>query len=124
MRIAYLDLSSVSDPSAGYKRKMESVTVINELLNRGAKVIAHDPQTMENAKVIFGDSMEYADSEYKAVNNSDAIMILTEWNQYRSLDLKMAKKLMKSNIILDARNLIEHERARELGFICEGVGRK
>jgi len=105
-------------------RESPSIVVIHELLKRGAKVVAHDPQAMENAKTIFGDRIEYADSEYKAMNNSDAIMILTEWNQYRSLDLEMAKKLMKGNIILDTRNLIELERARELGFICEGVGRK
>jgi UDPglucose 6-dehydrogenase len=105
-------------------RESPSIIVIEELLKRGAKVVAHDPQAMENAKVIFGDRIEYADNEYKVMNNSDAIMILTEWNQYRSLDLEMAKKLMKGNIILDTRNLIEFERARELGFTCEGVGRK
>lgn len=104
-------------------RDSPSIVVINKLLKRGAKVIAHDPQAMENAKTIFGESIEYADNEYKVMNNSDAVMILTEWNQYRSLDLEMAKKLMKGNIILDTRNLIELEKARELGFICEGVGR-
>ncbi len=55
------------------------------------------------------------------MNNSDAIMILTKWNQYRSLDLEIAKKLMKGTIILDTRNLIELERARKLGFIYERV---
>jgi len=105
-------------------RESPSIAVISELLKRRAKVAVHDPQAMENAKTIFGDSIEYADSEYKAINNCDAIMILAEWNQYRSLDLEMAKKLMKGNIILDTRNLIELQRARELGFICEGVGRK
>jgi len=57
------------------------------------------------------------------MNDSDAIMILTEWNQYRGLDLEMAKKLMKGNIILDTRNLIEIKSAIELGFAYEGVGR-
>jgi len=104
-------------------RESPAIVVIEELLKRGVKVVAHDPQAMENAKTIFGDLIEYADSEYKVMNNSDAIMILTEWNQYRSLDLEMAKKLMKGNIILDTRNLIELERARELGFVCEGIGR-
>jgi UDPglucose 6-dehydrogenase len=51
-------------------------------------------------------------------------MILTEWNQYRSLDLEMTKKLMKGNIILDTRNLIDMEKAKKMGFVCEGVGRK
>ncbi|PNE18154.1 UDP-glucose 6-dehydrogenase [Mesotoga sp. Brook.08.YT.4.2.5.1] len=104
-------------------RDSPSLVVISELLNRGAKIVAHDPQAKENAKTVFGESIEYADNEYKAMNNSDAIMILTEWNQYRSLDLDMAKKLMKGNIILDTRNLLELEKAKLLGFICEGVGR-
>mgnify|MGYP000892641064 FL=1 len=64
-------------------RESPSVVIINELLKRGAKVVAHDPQAMENAKTIFGENIEYANSEYKVMNNSDAIMILTEWNQYR-----------------------------------------
>ncbi|HDP79094.1 MAG TPA: UDP-glucose/GDP-mannose dehydrogenase family protein, partial [Mesotoga infera] len=87
-------------------RESPAIVVIEDLLKRGAVVIAHDPQAMENAKTIFGDSIEYADNEYKAMNDSDAIMILTEWNQYRGLDLEMAKRLMKGNIILDTRNLL------------------
>ena len=105
-------------------RESPSVVIINELLKRGAKVVAHDPQAMENAKTIFGENIEYANSEYKVMNNSDAIMILTEWNQYRGLDLEMAKKLMDGNIILDTRNLLEPERVHSLGFVSEGVGRK
>lgn len=69
-------------------REFPSIVVIHELLKRGAKEIAHDPQAVENAKTIFGDRIKYADSEYKAMNNSEAIMILTEWNQYRSLVLE------------------------------------
>lgn len=121
-RIGILGLSFKAETDD--MRDSPSIVVISELLNRGARVIAHDPQAMENAKTVFGENIEFADNEYKVMNNSDAVMILTEWNQYRSLDLEMAKKLMKGNIILDARNLIELERARELGFICEGVGRK
>ena len=104
-------------------RESPSIVVFEELLKRGAIVFAHDPQAMENAKTIFGDLIEYADSEYKAMNDSDAIMILTEWNQYRGLDLEMARKLMKGNIILDTRNLLDPERTKALGFIIEGVGR-
>lgn len=105
-------------------RESPAIVIIKELRKKGANVIAHDPQAEENARKIFGDSIEYADNEYKAMNNSDALMILTEWNQYRSLDLEMAKKLMKGNIILDARNILEIDKAKELGFIYEGVGRK
>jgi len=105
-------------------RESPSLVVISELLKRGANIAAHDPQAMENAKSIFGESIEYVDSEYKAINNSDAIIILTEWNQYRGLDLELIRKLMKGNVILDTRNLLEPERMNSLGFVLEGVGRK
>jgi len=68
-------------------RDSPSFVVISELLKREVQVIAHDPQAMENARTIFGESIEYADNEYKVMSNIDAVMILTEWNQYRSLDL-------------------------------------
>ncbi len=104
-------------------RESSSIVVIQKLVERGASVIAHDPQAMNNAKQIFGDSIEYADNEYKVMNNADAIVILTEWNQYRSLDLEMAAKLMKGKVILDTRNLLDIERIEKLGFDYEGVGR-
>jgi UDPglucose 6-dehydrogenase len=105
-------------------RESSAIVIINELIKRKAKVSAHDPQAIENAKEIFKDKIEYTDNEYKTMNDADAIMMLTEWNQYRSLDLEMAKKLMKGNIILDTRNLIDMEKAKKMGFVCEGVGRK
>ncbi len=104
-------------------RESSSIVVIQKLVERGASVIAHDPQAMNNAKEIFGDSIEYADNEYKVMNDADAIVILTEWNQYRSLDLEMATKLMKGRVILDTRNLLDIAKALSLGFDYEGVGR-
>ncbi len=104
-------------------RESSSIVVIQKLVEKGASVIAHDPQAMDNAKEIFGDSIEYADSEYKVMNNADAIVILTEWNQYRSLDLEMATTLMKGKVILDTRNLLDIAKALSLGFDYEGVGR-
>jgi UDPglucose 6-dehydrogenase len=105
-------------------RESSAIVIIKELIKKKAKVSAHDPQAIENAKEIFKDKIEYTDNEYKTMNDADAIMILTEWNQYRSLDLEMTKKLMKGNIILDTRNLIDMEKAKKMGFVCEGVGRK
>jgi UDPglucose 6-dehydrogenase len=89
----------------------------------GAKIKAHDPQATETAKKIFGDRIEYCKNEYEVMNHADALIIITEWNQYRGLDLEMAKKLMRGNIILDTRNLLDIEKAKELGFKYEGVGR-
>ncbi|APT75927.1 UDP-glucose 6-dehydrogenase [Marinitoga sp. 1137] len=104
-------------------RESPAITIINKLIEKGAKVIAHDPKAIENAKKIFGDKIEYVDNEYKAMNNADALMIITEWNIYRNLDLEMIKKLMKGNIILDTRNVLDRKKIKEMGFVYEGVGR-
>jgi len=105
-------------------RESPAIVIINELLKKGAKIKVHDPQAEENARKIFGDLIEHHDNEYKAMKDADALVILTEWNQYRSLDLEIASKLMKGNIILDTRNIFDPLKTRELGFVYEGVGRK
>ncbi len=105
-------------------REAPALVIIERLLDLGALVIAHDPQAMEPSKAHFGDRIAFTDNPYQAMHESDALMILTEWNQYRSLDLAMAKKLMRGHCILDARNLIDLEKAKEMGFVCEGVGRR
>lgn len=105
-------------------RESPAIVIINELLKKGAKIKAHDPQAEENARKVFGDSIEYYDNEYKVLKDIDALVILTEWNQYRGLDLEIAKKLMKGNRILDARNLLNKDEAIKLGFKYEGVGKK
>ena len=66
----------------------------------------------------------YCNSEFDAVKGADAVVVLTEWNIYRNIDLKRIKKLMHGNIILDTRNVLDVERVREYGFVYEGVGRK
>jgi UDPglucose 6-dehydrogenase len=104
-------------------RESSSIIIISELLNKGAIIKAHDPQAIETAKEIFGDKIQYCKNEYEVMNDADALIITTEWNQYRGLDLQMAKKLMKGNIILDTRNLLGIEKVEELGFKYEGVGR-
>ena len=105
-------------------RESPALVIIERLLEEGARVIAHDPQAMETAKAHFKDQIAYTDNLYQTMHESDALMILTEWNQYRSLDLAMAKKLMRGNCILDTRNLIDLAKAKEMGFVCEGVGRR
>jgi UDPglucose 6-dehydrogenase len=88
-------------------RESSSIVIINELLKKGVKIKAHDPQAMKTAKGIFGNKIEYCKNEYEVMKNADALIILTEWNQYRSLDLEIAKKLMKGNVILDTRNILK-----------------
>ena len=78
---------------------------------------------MENSRRILPD-LTYCQDEYKTVEHCDALVIATEWNQFRNLDLLKIKKLLKSPILLDLRNLYEPAQVKKLGFIYEGVGRK
>jgi UDPglucose 6-dehydrogenase len=78
---------------------------------------------MEHFREHFGERVSYLDSEFDAVTGAHATVILTEWNEYRNLDLERTKKLMQGSIILDARNVLEPDRVKGLGFIYSGVGR-
>lgn len=104
-------------------RESPAVAIINELLNRKALVASHDPQAMDNAKRIYGDKVRFCNDEYEAVKNADALMIVTEWNEYRSLNLERIKQFMQGNVILDTRNLLEPDEVEKFGFKYDGVGR-
>lgn len=104
-------------------RESPAITIVNDLLKEGARIKVHDPKAIRNFKRIFGDSISYYENEYEVAKNADALMILTEWNQYRGLDLGVVKKSMRGKIILDARNLLDKEIMGKYGFEYEGVGR-
>ncbi|MEP6850637.1 MAG: UDP binding domain-containing protein, partial [Acidobacteriota bacterium] len=91
-------------------------------VERGAKVKAFDPVAMDEAKHVLPD-IEYADDEYAAITGADALVIVTEWNQFRALDMDKVKSLLKSPKIADLRNVYEPSDMRELGFEYVGVGR-
>ncbi|MEP6635217.1 MAG: UDP-glucose/GDP-mannose dehydrogenase family protein [Acidobacteriota bacterium] len=103
-------------------REAPALEIIRGLVTRGAKVRAYDPVAMsETAKVLKG--IEYAEDEYDAVKDADALVIVTEWNQFRALDMKRVRDLMKTAKIADLRNIYEPANLRELGFDYTGVGR-
>jgi UDPglucose 6-dehydrogenase len=104
-------------------RDSPAIVIINCLLKKKALIKVHDPQAMENAQKMFGSKIEYAANEYEAVKKADALVLLTEWNEYRSLDLDRVKQVMKGKHILDTRNLFDPSKVRALGFVYEGVGR-
>jgi len=104
-------------------RKSPSIDIIKLLLKEGARIRCFDPLAMDNTKKIL-PNLTYCQDEYETVRDSDALVIATEWNQFRNLDLLKIKKLLKSPIMLDLRNLYDPEKAKALGFIYEGVGRK
>lgn len=104
-------------------RKSPSIDIIKLLLKEGANIRCFDPLAMENTKKIL-PNLTYCQDEYETAKASDALVIATEWNQFRNLDLLKIKKLLKSHILLDLINLYDPEKVKALGFVYEGVGRK
>lgn len=104
-------------------RKSPAIDIIQLLLKEGAHIRCFDPSSMDNTKKIL-PSLIYCQDEYETVEGSDALVIATEWNQFRNLNLLKIKKLLKNPIMLDLRNLYDPTTLRSLGFIYEGVGRR
>jgi UDPglucose 6-dehydrogenase len=109
-------------PETNDMREAPSIDIINELVKEGATVKAYDPVAMEEAKKFLPD-ITYVKDEYAAVEGADALVFMTEWNQFRALDMKRVFKQMKSPKIADLRNIYEPDDMRELGFDYVGVGR-
>ena len=109
-------------PKTDDMREAPAITIINELLRRGAKVKAFDPKAMEMAKRIFGDSITYTKTAYEALADADAMLMLTEWNEFRRPDMERIKDLLKNAVIFDGRNQYNQERLAQQGFeyICVG----
>ncbi len=103
-------------------RKSPSIDIIKLLLKKGAKIRCFDPLAMDNAKKILPD-LTYCQDEYETAQGSDALVIATEWNQFRNLDLLKIKNLLKFPILLDLRNLYNPTTLKSLGFFYGGVGR-
>lgn len=109
-------------PETDDMRESPATDIIKEIVARGAAVKAFDPVAMEEAKHYLPD-IEYAADEYDAIEGADALVFITEWNQFRALDMKKVKSLLKSPKIADLRNIYEPEVMREMGFEYVGVGR-
>lgn len=105
-------------------REAPSLFLIQKLLDAGATVSVHDPEAMENVKKIFGDKIQYCESQYDVLRHADALLIATEWPEYRNPDFDRMKSQMKSTVIFDGRNLYNLETINELGFTYYSIGRK
>ena len=119
-RIGVLGLSF--KPETDDMRESPAIEIINELIKRGATITAYDPVAMEEAKHSL-PHIGYAADEYEAIDGADALVIITEWNQFRALDMEKVKGLLNSPKIADLRNIYEPSDMRELGFEYVGVGR-
>ena len=111
-------------PKTNDMRMSPSITIINALLELGAKVQAYDPKGFEQAKLIWGDRIVYAKNSYDALNNADCLLLLTEWNEFRRPDFDKIKTLMKAPVIFDGRNQYDGERLIQRGFEYHCVGKK
>lgn len=109
-------------PKTNDMREAPSITIINSLLKLGAKIKAYDPKAIETAKLHFKNSIEYANSAYDALIGVDAMLLLTEWNEFRRPDFDKIKNLMKTPIIFDGRNQYDKISLESKGFeyICIG----
>jgi len=109
-------------PNTNDIREAPSIYIIKELKRLGAIIKAYDPAAMNDMKALFPD-INYAEDPYEASNGADAIVIVTEWNEFRNLDLERIKLLMRDRYFFDLRNIYEPAKMRQLGFIYHSVGR-
>lgn len=105
-------------------REAPSVILINQLLEKGAKITAFDPAAMENVKKELGDKISYGKDPYSTVENADCLVLVTEWDQFRYLDMEKIKAVMKSPNVVDGRNVYTPGDMKEHGINYIGVGRK
>ena len=103
-------------------RESRAVAMVDYLLSREAEVAVYDPAAMSNMKLLYPD-LDYADSVESAVKGASAALVMTDWNEFRGLDLAHIGELMKEKVIVDAKNLLSREQLAENGFAFEGVGR-
>lgn len=111
-------------PKTNDMRMAPSITIINALLGFGARIKVYDPKGFEQAKNVFGDRVIYANNSYDALKDTDCMLLLTEWNEFRRPDFDRIKGLMKSPVIFDGRNQYDAERLKQRGFEYHCIGKR
>ena len=110
-------------PNTDDIREAPALKIIKELVNEGASVTAYDPEAMANVKREISEKVVFADNQYDALKNADALVIATEWSEFRTPDFNKMKSLLKGHVIFDGRNLFELYQMKDCGFHYESVGR-
>ncbi len=111
-------------PNTDDIREAPALYMIDALLAAGATVSAFDPEAMANVKQLLGDKIIFTENQYEALANADALIIATEWNEFRTPEFEKIKAELNNPVIFDGRNLFDLEYMRQLGFHYESVGRK
>jgi UDPglucose 6-dehydrogenase len=110
-------------PRTDDMREAPSITIIESLLGKGAAVNAYDPEATPTARRLFGDRVAYCDKSYDALVGADALAVVTEWNEFREPDFTRMRRLMRSPVVFDGRNIYSPEHMRALGFTYFSIGR-
>ena len=110
-------------PNTDDMRDAPSLTLIEDLLTAGARVVAHDPVAMPEAKRRLGDKIELAEDGYAALEGADALAVVTDWNEYRHPDFGRIKTTLRRPIVVDGRNLYDAGKMARLGFKYLSIGR-
>jgi UDPglucose 6-dehydrogenase len=119
--IAILGLSF--KPDTDDMRFAPSITIIEALMKAGARVVAYDPVAIENAKKVLPKDVLFATSPYEAVKDADAVAVVTEWNEFRQLDMVKLAKGLRERVLFDGRNIYDPQALKDLGYTYYGVGR-
>jgi len=104
-------------------RESPAIMLIQSFLQEGCRVVAYDPAAMDRAREIFSSGVEFVNDPYEAANKADALLILTEWEEFASLDLQRLRKTLKYPIVIDGRNLYHPDAMADHGFTYYSVGR-
>jgi UDPglucose 6-dehydrogenase len=110
-------------PNTDDIREAPALYIIDALVKEGATVCAYDPEAMKNVRSLIGDKIDYCDNQYVALDNADALIIATEWNEFRTPDFNKISSTLKNKAIFDGRNLFDLPTMQQLGFYYQSVGR-
>jgi UDPglucose 6-dehydrogenase len=110
-------------PNTDDMREAPALVLIEELLAAGAEVVAHDPVAMHETERRIGKTITYAESNYEALEGADALVVVTDWNEYRHPDFERMKSTLRSPIVVDGRNLYDAQKMRTMGFTYSSIGR-
>ena len=111
-------------PNTDDIREAPALSMIDALLKEGAQIVAFDPEAMPNVKKQLGHVIEYVENQYEALNGADALVIATEWSEFRTPDFEKLNSMMKKKVVFDGRNLFDVQKMKELDFYYVSIGRK
>jgi len=111
-------------PNTDDIREAPALYIIDALLSEGASVVAYDPEAIKNVRNQLGNTIGYAEDQYSALEGADALIIATEWSEFRTPDFEKISSILKNKVIFDGRNVFDLNQMKELGFYYVSIGRK